>query len=384
MPRRCAILTSFDPYSFHGGIETYTRHLVHLLQSQGIQVDIYHTGNLPPQGEGLSSSHLFHSRFLNDLYPVGRFFYRVDRLYDFVIAHAFFGFGYCPPRIPAFNIFHSTHAQYAEDNRELFPLEWYLEVKYLFGLGAERLSTIGRKSIAVSDPVARELTQHYRPANVTTVWTGVDRTIFFPRQQRRALREKFNIPINAFVGAFLARWDRDKEAGVMTKIIESTPDVFWLLVLGSGATCPLRGQANIKTIENVAQPVVAEILSLSDFLLHPSRYEGFGLAVIEAMACGLPVIAAPAGVVRAVYTEEPLRSLLLPTYKSGAAQVIAAALEKIHLLRIDLRLRNAASAAGLREVVDKFDRSRWEANLLTALGIQGEPAPVQTEVSGNP
>jgi len=376
MGKQCAILTSFDPYSFKGGIETYTCRLVELLQSRGITVDIYHTGSALCTREKQTPPFSFHSPFLNDLYPVGRSFYRVDHQYDFVIAHAFFGFGYCPPRIPAFNIFHSTHVQYAEDNRTLFSPEWYLEVKHLFGFGAERLSTIGRRVIAVSDGVASEVVEHYQATAVSTILTGVDRALFFPHPERRGLREKFNIPQDAFVGVFLARWGLDKGIDVLQSVMDGAPDVFWVLVLGTGTPCPLHGRPNVKIIENVAQETVAEILSLADFLLHTSRYEGFGLAVIEAMACGLPAMATPVGVARSVYQERPFSLLRLPPYTSGTAEVIAAAIEKIERLRWDTQLHRAVSEKGQLVVHKQFDHRRWETDMLAAFGIHEEHVPI--------
>lgn len=371
MRKRCAILTSFDPFLFKGGIETYTRQMIEVLRGQEYRVDIYHTQCLP-EGADVHSPPSFHSPFLNSLAQVARAFYRVDHWYDFVIAHAFFGFAYSPPRIPAFTIFHSTHAQYAEANRELFSAEWYFEVKYLFGLGAERLSTVGKKVIAVSDAVAHEVSTHYGETAVATVVTGIDQAVFFPRSSKRECRDQFAIPHDAFVGVFLARWGVDKAIDILQEVMDATPDIFWVLILGTGAPCPLQGRPNTRIIEHIEHREVAAILSCADFLFHPSRYEGFGLAVAEALACGLPVVAAPVGVAQSVLQTSPLRSLLLPPYTAGKHQVIRAAVDAIARLRHDSALPIACTAAGLEVARRSLTLPQWQRTFLATLGLASE------------
>ncbi|MCK9906881.1 glycosyltransferase, partial [Frankia sp. Cpl3] len=43
------------------------------------------------------------------------------------------------------------------------------------------------------------------------------------------------------------------------------------------------------------QEDVAEVISLADLMLLPSEKESFGLVALEAMACGVPVVATYAG-----------------------------------------------------------------------------------------
>lgn len=70
---------------------------------------------------------------------------------------------------------------------------------------------------------------------------------------------------------------------------------------------------------------VAGILEECDLLWHPSRSEGFGLAVAEAMATGLPVVAADVEGVRELVVPEET-GLLVPFEKSTAVAEASAAI----------------------------------------------------------
>ena len=53
----------------------------------------------------------------------------------------------------------------------------------------------------------------------------------------------------------------------------------------------LRVDDRIVWLSSVARGDVATLMQAADGLIQPSAYEGFGLPVVEAMACGCPVVA---------------------------------------------------------------------------------------------
>lgn len=59
----------------------------------------------------------------------------------------------------------------------------------------------------------------------------------------------------------------------------------------------------LRIVGPVAHTEVANILRQCDVMVFPSYFEGFGLVVLEAMACGLPVIASDATIAPDVYTD---------------------------------------------------------------------------------
>ena len=99
----------------------------------------------------------------------------------------------------------------------------------------------------------------------------------------------------------------------------------------------------------VARP--QEALAHIDVLLFPSTGEGFGLVLIEAMASGVPVIAAAAGGVLDVVRHEYNGLLLERDHGSYARRVVVPALERVI---DDEPLRERLIANGLATVKEKF------------------------------
>ena len=84
MRKRCAILTSFDPYVLKGESRPILGRCSTRSRGYGCTVDIYHTQFLP-EGADVTLPLPLSQPFLKQLSHVGRAFYRVDHLYDFVM-----------------------------------------------------------------------------------------------------------------------------------------------------------------------------------------------------------------------------------------------------------------------------------------------------------
>jgi glycosyltransferase involved in cell wall biosynthesis len=106
--------------------------------------------------------------------------------------------------------------------------------------------------------------------------------IFSPKAepQDHGIKSKYRLPkkIALFVGAAEARKNITAMAAAVEKYRRATGDDLRLVVTG-------------KTIGYVPARERPALYRLADVVLFPSFYEGFGLPIVEAMACGTPVIA---------------------------------------------------------------------------------------------
>lgn len=360
--KKVAIITAFDPFTFRGGIETYTRQLIELLESHNIQTDVYHSGLI-------EEVHDFHNDYLGKLYLCGKKVFCHDRKYDFIIANAFYGFSYFPPRIKTYNIYHLTHKGFAEEIKHIVPLHQYLEWKFLWGELTESVSGFNRRKIAVSDSVKDELHRYYGFDDVQVVPHGID-TLIFQKSDKSMSRKRWDIPDGAFVGLYVGRWDALKGCDVLEKVMRLTPYIYWIVVLGTRSdqsVVPMR--ENIRIIEQLEHEQLSEIYSASDFMFFPSRYEGFGYVVAEAMACELPVITTNVGIVQTLYQEEPLRTLLLSDAPSDQESFLSHCIEKIDMVRRNAALRNSACRESRRLIEDAFTLEHWRNEMTVALEI---------------
>ena len=102
------------------------------------------------------------------------------------------------------------------------------------------------------------------------------------------------VPADARVLLCVCRLEPQKGVDVAIRALEQIPDAH-LVVLGEGPE-----RARLESLARTLRapvympgrvPDVAAWLRRADVLVHPVRWEGFGLAVLEAMLAGLPVVA---------------------------------------------------------------------------------------------
>ncbi len=99
--------------------------------------------------------------------------------------------------------------------------------------------------------------------------------------------------------------------------------------------CAVAAEAGVEEavvpLGEVGEPELHELYRCASALVYPSRYEGFGLPLIEAMASGTPVIAARAGAIPEVLGDAGL--LLDPDDTRGWSDALARVVNDEHLRR---------------------------------------------------
>ncbi|MFF7634510.1 glycosyltransferase [Kitasatospora sp. NPDC008050] len=166
-------------------------------------------------------------------------------------------------------------------------------VKSLY-LAAERL---GLTTVAVSGRVAGTLSDWGVPAQrVAVLPNGIEAASFaVPWDRRTGVRRRLGIAADALVVGAVGRLVPGKRFDVLVQALTVLPEVV-LLVVGEGPeraalTELARGLgvgARVLLIGERAD--VPDLLSAMDVLAAPSVEETFGLAVLEGLAAGLPVL----------------------------------------------------------------------------------------------
>ncbi|TXS35390.1 glycosyltransferase [Streptomyces sp. t39] len=161
-------------------------------------------------------------------------------------------------------------------------------------LATERL---GAATVAVSPTVAARLRAWGVPGRrVHVVPNGIDAGRFaFDTTARGAVRERLGLPDGVFVVGGVGRLVPGKRFDVLVEAVAALPDAV-LLLAGDGperealrALAVRLGAAGRVRLLGERSDVPA-LLSAMDAFVSASREEAFGLAVVEALAAGLPVL----------------------------------------------------------------------------------------------
>lgn len=203
---------------------------------------------------------------------------------------------------------------------------------------------------------------------------GIDTGMFCPPTDRRAHRRSLGLSENVTIGCF-GRIRRQKGTDVFVDaMIEVLPQHAGVTALVMGRAAHKHGPFLENLREKVAQSGLQDrILFLPevpveemprwyqalDLLVAPQRWEGFGLTPLEAMACGVPVIATTVGAFDELVVEGETGRLIPPGDTARMRAAVEAALASPATLQ-------QWSAAARRHVEERF-RIEDEAAALNTL-----------------
>lgn len=123
---------------------------------------------------------------------------------------------------------------------------------------------------------------------------GVDVATFHPEAHDPGLRELLGIPARARMLVFAGRLSPEKHVADLVEAARRLGDRYHLLLVGGGSAKPRAPNVTHLEYQQDGRQV-ARLLASCDAFVHAGDQETFGLVVLEAMACGLPVVAAHAG-----------------------------------------------------------------------------------------
>ncbi len=184
------------------------------------------------------------------------------------------------------------------------PADMHPRARWYFGTLGPKSIRRARRVMVSSQAICRQLIDlyHIAPERVAYVPLCAD-PIFAPRPagEIASVRKRFGLPDRyiLYVGTIDPRKDLTRLREAYERLPSDLADDSALVYVGRtnrGAerlAQELRQpgpRAHIIALDYVPRDVLPAIYSGASVFVYPSRYEGFGLPVLEAMSCGAPVI----------------------------------------------------------------------------------------------
>ncbi|RZJ17155.1 MAG: glycosyltransferase family 1 protein [Brevundimonas sp.] len=124
---------------------------------------------------------------------------------------------------------------------------------------------------------------------------GVEIDTFRPdRRDRDWLLKRLGLPASARLLCFAGRPAKEKNIDVLIEAVQKLGDPYYLVLVGAGTGMPPEDRVIALPYEKDPK-AVARIIASCDAFVHANDKEPFGLIVLEAMACGRPVVGVNAG-----------------------------------------------------------------------------------------
>jgi glycosyltransferase involved in cell wall biosynthesis len=239
--------------------------------------------------------------------------------------------------------------QHVHGNFDIYHPTWSFARRAVF----RRALAVPDRFVVLSESWKRWFSRHMDPARIDVLYNCVDMHRFTPREK----------PARAEVRAlFVGTRDATIKGlydllAVVPEVVRAVPALRFVL-LGNDAEDVearlVRGTPLAEHVRFEGLKTVDEITSYfedADFLLLPSHMEGMPMALLEAMAAGIPVVASGINSIPEVLPDPEGGALIAPGDRPALARAIVA-------LARDPERRRRAGQANRARVESRFDRAR--------------------------
>jgi alpha-1,6-mannosyltransferase len=153
---------------------------------------------------------------------------------------------------------------------------------------------------------------------------GVDTEVYSPASREPGLRARLGLPEATRLLVYAGRFTREKKLSLLVQAVERLGAPYHLLLVGSGDA--IQGSRHVSCMPFQRDTrALSHLIASCDMLVHPGDQETFGLVVLEAMSCGVPVLGVQAGGVAELVKEDA--GLLV---KPGSAAALAEGIEALY------------------------------------------------------
>lgn len=196
------------------------------------------------------------------------------------------------------------------------------------------------RTILISDDLRHYLTRHYKvdASKFVVVRNGIEMERFMGRRVKNSVfRKKLGISEGNKLVGFIGRYTKQKRPllflEVICKVLAQRDDVRFYMV-GDG---PLASEVERQIVrKKLAASVtllpprddIPEVLDSTDLLMLTSLYEGAPLIILEALACGVPVVSSDVGAIRE-YVNAGCNLVMTDPRRGEADRLANAVLERL-------------------------------------------------------
>ncbi|WP_048152118.1 glycosyltransferase family 4 protein [Palaeococcus ferrophilus] len=171
----------------------------------------------------------------------------------------------------------------------------------LLRISLRKVSSFIAVSRAVEGDTRSILGRNLGKREIYTIPNGIDADFWEPPEDKEELKE--SLGLKGVVVATTSRLTKRKRVHVIPAIAKSVKEEhgenMTFLIIGDGPERETierlirqyRVEDTVKLLGRQPREKVREYLQASDVYLSPTIYEAFGIAALEALACGVPVVA---------------------------------------------------------------------------------------------